>query len=82
MKCEISGRLISARVGVGAEMLVTAVMTIICAAGIGFYIRFLLALREEGKPRMGGYWMRLRLTSNAKNVVELYPHRKARSRAA
>jgi hypothetical protein len=35
-------------------MLITSVMTLICTAGIAFYLRFLVALCKECKPR----WVR------------------------
>ena len=42
-------------------MFVTAVLAMLCTAGIGFYVRFLVALCKECKPRRVGYWVRLRL---------------------
>jgi hypothetical protein len=33
------------------EMLAMAIMTMMCTAGIAFYVRFLLALCKECKPR-------------------------------
>jgi len=62
-------------------MLVTALITTLCIAGIGFYIRFLVALSKECKPRVSGYWTQLRLISKANTVVELCPRRKAIPRA-
>jgi hypothetical protein len=32
-----------------------ALMTISCAAGIAFYVRFLIAMGKESKPRWAGY---------------------------
>jgi hypothetical protein len=36
-----------------------AVMTISCAAGIAFYVRFLVALCKECKHRWIGYFVRI-----------------------
>lgn len=36
-----------------------AVMTISCAAGIAFYVRFLVALSKECKHRWIGYFIRI-----------------------
>jgi hypothetical protein len=36
-----------------------AVMTISCAAGIAFYLRFLVALSKERKHRWIGYFARI-----------------------
>ena len=44
-----------------AEMFVTAVMTVLCMAGIAFYVRFVVALCKECKPHSIGYWVRVRL---------------------
>ena len=40
-------------------MLGTAVVTLLCAAGVVFHLRFLVALGKEGKPPLMGYWVRL-----------------------
>jgi hypothetical protein len=36
-------------------MLLKTVMMLLCAAGITFYVRFLVALCKESKPRSSGY---------------------------
>ncbi len=41
-------------------MLVSNVMAIVGAVGVGFYLRFLLALCTDCKRGMIGYWVRLR----------------------
>jgi hypothetical protein len=51
-------------------MFVTAVMTVLCTAGIAFYVRFLVALCQECKPRFAD-WMRLRLGSGKDAMAEL-----------
>ena len=42
-------------------MVVTLAMTVLGAAGIAFYLRFMAALYKESKPHVGGYWMRLKV---------------------
>jgi hypothetical protein len=44
------------------KMLVVAIMSLLCAGGIAFYTRFLLALCRECEPQVIGYWARLRFT--------------------
>jgi hypothetical protein len=44
-------------------MFVTGVMTVLWAAGIAFYVRFLVALCKECKLRRIGYWAKTRLLS-------------------
>ena len=63
-------------------MLVSALMTVLCTAGIGFYARFLVAICEERKPRVSGYWVRLRCVSGAEPIVELRERTRAVNRAA
>jgi hypothetical protein len=41
-------------------MLVTSVITMLCTAGVVFYLRFLFALCKEGKFRLIEYRKRLR----------------------
>ncbi len=52
-------------------MFVTGVMTVLCTAGIAFYVRFLVALCKECKPRRIGYWVRLRLSSGENAIAKL-----------
>ena len=54
----------------GDEMVATVVMTLLCTAGIGFYARFLVALSKEQKPRLSGYWVRLRLGSGGRAIAD------------
>jgi len=63
-------------------MFVTVVMTVLCTAGIAFYVRFLVALCKERKPRLIGYWVRLRLGSGEDTIVELQERKKPVTRAA
>ncbi len=57
-------------------------MTLPCTAGIAFYVRFLVALCNNRKPRSGGSWVRLRFSSGEATIVELPERRKAVSLAA
>jgi hypothetical protein len=45
-------------------------------AGIAFYVRFLVALCAERKPRSAGYGVRLRLGSGEGTTAELPERRK------
>jgi len=58
------------------------VMTVLCTAGIAFYVRFLAALCKECKPRRIGYWVRLRLGSGEDTIAELLERKKPVTRAA
>jgi hypothetical protein len=57
-------------------------MTLLCTAGIAFYVRVLVALWTDRKPRSGGYWVRLRFDSGEAIRAELPEQRKPMSRAA
>ena len=63
-------------------MFVIAAMTVLCTAGIAFYVRFLVALCKECEPRRIGYWVRIRLGSGEDTIVELQARRKPVTRAA
>jgi hypothetical protein len=63
-------------------MFVTPVMTVLCTAGIAFYTRFLVALCKERKPRLFGYWVRLRLGSGEDTIAELQDRKQPVPRAA
>ena len=63
-------------------MFVMALMTILCTAGVAFYLRFLFALCRECKPRPVGYWIRLRLGSGEDTIVEIPERKKPVTRAA
>ena len=52
-------------------MFLKTVMMLLCTAGTAFYMRFLVALWEERRPRSGGYWVRLRFDSSEGISVEL-----------
>lgn len=63
-------------------MFLKSVMMLLCAAGIAFYMRFLVALRKESKSRSSGYWIRLRLGSGEGTIAELPKRRTPVTRAA
>jgi hypothetical protein len=63
-------------------MFLKTVMTVLCMAGIAFYVRFLVALWNEREPRSTGYWVRLRLSSGEDTIGEPPEERKPVSRAA
>ena len=57
-------------------------MTVLCTAAIAFYVRFLVALYRESKPRSTNYWMRLRLGSGEAREQECRSGQKPVTRAA
>jgi hypothetical protein len=57
------------------------IVTVLCAAAIAFYVRFLIALCTECKPRLIGYWVRV-LGSGEKTIAELEKRKQTVSRAA
>jgi hypothetical protein len=63
-------------------MFVTGLMTVLCTAGIAFYVRFLVALCKECKPRRIGYWVRLRLGTGEDAIADLQQRKKPVTRAA
>jgi hypothetical protein len=52
-------------------MFVKTVMTVLCTVGLAFYVRFLVALQRECKPRSIGCWVRLRAGSGENAIAEL-----------
>jgi hypothetical protein len=63
-------------------MFVMAAMTVLCTAGIAFYVRFLVALSKECKPRRIGFWVRMRLAADEDAIGELQERKKLFNRAA
>ena len=63
-------------------MFLKSVMMLLCTAGIAFYVRFLVALYKESKPRSSGYWVRLRVGSGKAAIAELPKRRTPVTRAA
>lgn len=65
-----------------AAMFVMPAMMVLCTAGVAFYVRFLVALCKECKPRHIGYWVRLRLDSGEHMIAELQQSKSPVTRAA
>ena len=63
-------------------MLFGLVMTVLCTGAVAFYVRFLVALCKESKPRSTGYWVRLRLGSRENTIVEMQELKQPVTRAA
>jgi hypothetical protein len=64
-------------------MVATTIVTVLCAAGIAFYVRFMVALGKECKPGVSGYWVRLRLDrGDGGEWVELQTRKRPTTRAA
>ena len=63
-------------------MLMTTVVTMLCTAGIAFYVRFFFALCKDCKPRSIAYWMRLRVDSGEDATAELKERKQPVTRAA
>jgi hypothetical protein len=57
-------------------------MTVLCTAGVAFYVRFLVALCRECKLRRVGYWVRLRLSSGEDAIAKLQQRIEPDTRAA
>jgi hypothetical protein len=64
------------------SMFVTGLITVLCTAGIAFYVRFLVALCEVLTPRRIGSWVRLRLGSGENAIAELQQRKKPVTRTA
>jgi len=63
-------------------MFLKTLMTLLCTAGIAFYVRFLVALCKDRGARSSGYWVRLRLGSGEDTLTQLPERRKPVTRAA
>jgi hypothetical protein len=63
-------------------MFATTAITLLCTAGISFYVRFLVALCKECKPRRIGHWVRLRLGSGEESIPELRQRERPATRTA
>ena len=58
-------------------------MTVLCTTGVAFYVRYLVALCKECKPRSSGYWgQRLRIGSGEGTITELPERKETTTRAA
>jgi hypothetical protein len=63
-------------------MVATTIVMVLCAAGIAFYVRFMIALGKECKPGVSGYWVRLRLGRGDGEWMELQTRKPPTTRAA
>jgi hypothetical protein len=63
-------------------MFAIVLMMVLCMAGVAFYLRFLVALCSECKPRPIGYWVRLRLASGEDTIAERQESEQRVARAA
>jgi hypothetical protein len=63
-------------------MFVKTVVTVLCTAGIAFYVRFLVAISKECKPRSVDYWVRVRLNSGEGTTAALQEWAKPATRVA
>ena len=63
-------------------MFATSAILLLCAAGISFYVRFLIALCRELKTRRIGYWVHVRLRFDEKSIPELRERERPVTRAA
>jgi hypothetical protein len=63
-------------------MFVSVVMTLLCTAGIAFYVRFLVELFKERRPTLTGYWTRLKLDAAREVSTESRKRNETMTRAA
>jgi hypothetical protein len=63
-------------------MFVTAAITLVCTAGISFYVRFLVALCRECRPHRIGHWVRLRLNTAEEKIAGRQERPESMARAA
>jgi hypothetical protein len=63
-------------------MFMRVAMTVLCAVAVAFYMRFLIALCRELKPRPAGYWVRLRLGSGEDKLAEMQQRKPPATRVA
>jgi hypothetical protein len=63
-------------------MLVTTAITLMCTAGVSFYLRFLVALCKECRPRRSGYWARIRFSHVEEEIAGRQERQEPAARAA
>jgi hypothetical protein len=63
-------------------MLMNTLLATVGVVGVGFYLRFYLALSRESKRGLVGYWIRLRTGTPEPTVTELHREEKPLTRAA
>jgi len=59
-----------------------ALMTVLCLAGVAFYLRFLVALCKDRKAHWIFYWVHLHTGCNEYVIPEQREHKKPVARAA
>jgi hypothetical protein len=63
-------------------MFATVAITLVCTAGVSFYVRFLVALCKECRPHRIGRWVGLRLNTAEEEIAGRHERRDAMARAA
>jgi hypothetical protein len=63
-------------------MFAMTTITLLCTAGISFYVRFLVALCRECKTRRIGYWVRVQPGSGEESIPDLRERERPATRAA
>jgi hypothetical protein len=63
-------------------MFAKTAITLLCTAGISFYVRFLVALCRECKTRRIGYRVRVRVGSGEESIPDLRKREQPVTRAA
>ena len=63
-------------------MFVTTAITLMCTAGVSFYLRFLVALCHQCRPHRIVYWTRLRLSHAEEEIAGWQERQEPVARAA
>ena len=63
-------------------MFVTIAITLICTAGVSFYLRFMVALCKECRPHRIGYWVCLRPNTAEEEIARRQERPEPMARAA
>ena len=64
------------------DFMLAFAMTIICAAAVALYIRFLAEISKQSKRCLVGYWVRLRASTDEVMVSAQREHENEETRAA
>jgi hypothetical protein len=68
--------------GSEAEMLVTTAITLMCTAGVSFYLRFLVELCRECRPHRRSYWARIQFSHVEEEIAGRQERQEPVARAA
>lgn len=68
--------------GSEAEMFVTTAITLMCNAGVSFYPRFLVEVRQECRPHRSGYGARIRFSLVEEEIAGRKERQEPAARAA